>query len=77
MRPSELPGGSGAGVDHSGPGKVTCFEERGDTKSTIVLFCSISQWTLCVSIIIKSLLAPLSALLTLAQTLGRERLGVF
>lgn len=64
VRPSELPGGSGAGVDHSGPGKVTCFEERGDTKGTIVLFCGISQWTLCVS-------TTLSALLTLARTLRR------
>lgn len=66
VRATELPGGSGASVDHSGSGKVTYFEEKGHTKGTIVPLCCISQWTLCVSIIIR----PLSALSTLAGGKG-------
>lgn len=64
VRATELPGGSGAGVDHSGSGKVTYFGEKWHTKSTIVPLCRISQWTLCVSIIMRlyqllSVLCPL------------------
>lgn len=49
--PSELPGGCGAGVDHSGPGKVTCGEQRrawGHKKLHCALLQHLSMDPLCV-----------------------------
>lgn len=37
MGPAELSGGSGTGVDHPGPGKVTCGVNDLATESFIVL----------------------------------------
>lgn len=70
MHPTELPGGFGAGVDHCGSGKVTHQQKTPLCSSTAVLngpsVCP-QHW---------SLLAPLSALLSLTWTL-RKRLGFF
>lgn len=67
MRPTELPGAYGAGVDHCGTGKVTHQQKTPLCSSTAFLNGpSVRPQQ-------RSLLAPLSPLLTLAWTLGRKR----
>lgn len=68
----ELPRGSGAGVDHSGPGKVTCCEEKGQKAPLCSSAAFLNGPSVCPEY--RSLLALLSALLTLARTVRRNRL---